>query len=508
MKITSAFLCFFFAVGANAIGQTSFWTGSTAPLSPDITSDTSSVTLGFRFYSDVSGSVTGVRFFKGTGNTGQHVGTLWSAAGTKLAQVTFSGESASGWQQANFPAPVSITPNTVYVISYLAPNGNYADDPAYPWSNLNVAPLHPSGSSPGVFAYGSSTTFPTGTYDASNYYVDLVFAASTQQSSGSGSSSFWNASSTPATPDVTDDAAAVTLGLQFYSDVPGAITGLRFYKGVNNSGTHVGTLWTSSGGKLAQVTFSGETASGWQQASFSPAVSILANTTYVISYLAPNGNYADDQSYPWSTLNAAPLHVSGSSPGVYTYGAAATFPQTPYNGSNYWVDPIFASGSGSGTTTYTISGTVTGSAATLTVSGASSMSATTNSAGSYSFPGLGNGSYVVAASQSGYAFTPTTASVTINGASVTGINFSAAPAPHSVSLSWDASTSANVDGYNVYRSTTSGGPYTKLTPSPITVTAYVDSAVTSGQTYYYASTAMDTSNVESGYSNIATAVIP
>jgi hypothetical protein len=507
MKINAIALLFVLAIGQAAIGQTSFWTNASTPKTQEVTSDTSPVTLGTRFSADVSGIITGVRFFKGPNNTGQHVGTLWSATGIELAQVTFSGETSSGWQQASFTTPVSISASTIYVVSYFAPNGNYADDQAYSWSTLSAPPLHPASSSAGVFAYGASPAFPSGTYNASNYWVDPVFVASTpSQPPTSGSLSFWTPSTVPNTPDVAGDAAAVTLGLQFYSDVPGSVTGMRFYKGQNNSGPHVGILWSSTGSQLAQVTFSGETATGWQQANFSSAVNILANTPYVLSYFAPKGNYAVNEPYSWSGLNATPLHVSGSTPGVYAYGATATFPQGSFNSSNYWVDPIFVPGSPA--VTYSISGTVTGSAATLTLSGTSSHSSIANSAGSYAFPGLANGTYVVAPSQPGFAFTPATASVKISGASVAGVNFSATPAPHSVSLSWAPSTSTSVDGYNVYRATVSGGPYTKLTSAPIAGTAYVDSAVASGNTYFYVSTAIDIHNQESGYSNIAAATIP
>ena len=76
---------------------------------------------------------------------------------------------------------------------------------------------------------------------------------------------------------------------------------------------------------------------------------------------------------------------------------------------------------------------------------------------------------------------------------------------HSVALSWDPSTS-QVIGYNIYRGTTPGGPYTKVNAA--TNTAYTDSSVQSGQTYYYVTTAVDSSNVESAYSNQATAAIP
>jgi hypothetical protein len=78
---------------------------------------------------------------------------------------------------------------------------------------------------------------------------------------------------------------------------------------------------------------------------------------------------------------------------------------------------------------------------------------------------------------------------------------------HSVGLSWDPSTS-QVIGYNIYRGTAAGGPYTKLNPSATTTTVYTDSSVQSGQTYYYVTTAVDSSNVESAYSNQATAAIP
>ena len=78
---------------------------------------------------------------------------------------------------------------------------------------------------------------------------------------------------------------------------------------------------------------------------------------------------------------------------------------------------------------------------------------------------------------------------------------------HSVDLFWNASTS-QVAGYNIYRGIQSGGPYTKLNTSLITVLNFTDGSVQSGNTYYYAATSVDSSNVESGYSNIATASIP
>jgi hypothetical protein len=482
---------------------------------------TASVTLGLRFHSDVPGYITGIQFYKGSSNTGTHTGALWSAAGARLASVTFSNETTSGWQQASFSSPVSIAANTTYIVSYTAPNGGHAHDQYYPWSNSSSGPLRVEGSAPGVFTYGSGVLFPTSTYNNSNYWVDVIFSPQTTQTS------FWPNSATPELSQVWN-TSPVTLGLQFYSDVAGSVTGIQFYKGPNNTGTHVGTLWTAAGAKLASVTFSNETASGWQQANFSTPVAIAANTQYVISYTAPNGAHAQDQYYPWSTLQATPLHMSDSSPGVYMYGTGVLFPTMTWNSSNYWVDILFSPGKGipsipdsdgsSGPSpdpipgTYVISGKVSGSSARVTLSGSASASTNTDGSGNFSFAGLQSGIYVVAASQSGYIFSPPTATVTINDASVSGLNFLSTavltPIPHSVILSWNASTSSNLKGYAVYRAETAGGAFTKLTGSPVAATIYTDTTVASGRTYYYVTTAVDQSNVESGYSNQAVAVVP
>jgi hypothetical protein len=78
---------------------------------------------------------------------------------------------------------------------------------------------------------------------------------------------------------------------------------------------------------------------------------------------------------------------------------------------------------------------------------------------------------------------------------------------HSVALSWSPSTS-NVMGYNTYSSTTHGGPYTKLTSTPVAATAYADTAVQAGQTYYYVVTSVNSSNEESAYSAEVSALVP
>jgi fibronectin type 3 domain-containing protein len=82
----------------------------------------------------------------------------------------------------------------------------------------------------------------------------------------------------------------------------------------------------------------------------------------------------------------------------------------------------------------------------------------------------------------------------------------ATPPQHTADLTWNSSTSAV--GYNIYRGTVSGGPYSMINASLVGSTAYSDNTVASGQTYYYVATAVDGSSSESAYSNQTQAVIP
>ena len=144
------------------------WPSTTVPGTVDGGPD-SAVELGVKFRSDVAGKITGIRFYKATANTGTHVGNLWSSTGTLLGSVTFSNETASGWQQMLLATPVAITSNTVYVASYHCTIGHYSEDDNYFLSNgVNNPPLHAltngvSGGN-GVYAYGASSVFPTNTY--------------------------------------------------------------------------------------------------------------------------------------------------------------------------------------------------------------------------------------------------------------------------------------------------------------------------------------------------------
>ena len=178
-----------FVLCSQAVAQTcpcSIWMATSAPGTAD-SGDANSGEFGVRFRADVDGTITGIRFYKSAANTGSHVGNLWTNTGTLLASAVFAGESSSGWQQVNFSSPVAITAGTVYVASYFTPTGHYSHDlNFFSTSGVDRPPLHAladgvSGAN-AIFSYSSVSTFPTSTFNSSNYWVDVVFttAAPTQ----------------------------------------------------------------------------------------------------------------------------------------------------------------------------------------------------------------------------------------------------------------------------------------------------------------------------------------
>ena len=237
--------------------------------------------------------------------------------------------------------------------------------------------------------------------------------------------SIWQPSATPALID-SDDTTPVEVGVKFRADAFGSIGGIRFYKASTNGGTHIGHLWTSSGVLLGSATFTNETASGWQQVTFSTPIQISANTTYIASYYAPSGRYSADTNYfAAAGIDSPPLHALGNGVdgpnGVYLYTSSQNggFPSSTYSSTNYWVDVLYT-----GAKAYSISGTIAGGAgATVALSGTSSATTTADASGNYMFNIVYAGTYSITPSLSGVAFAPGSQNVPIAGANVTGVNF-------------------------------------------------------------------------------------
>jgi hypothetical protein len=406
-------------------------------------SDPGPLEVGMRFRTDIDGFIRGVRFYKGPTNTGTHTGNLWSNTGQLLARATFTNETATGWQEVLFSAPVAVTANTTYVVSYHAPNGGYALNQNFFTSEVENYPLRALASGfdgpNGLFRYGP-TAFPDQSFAASNYWVDVVFAtvavdtlpptvASTSPAaaavdvspSGNITATFsepvvaasismelrdaasalvpgtltydpatltasldptaalsisttytarvlsaadasgnvlaapvtWTFS-TPVCPcsiwenspvpmvESQNDTNSVEVGVRFVVEANGFITGVRFYKGALNTGTHTGHLWSSSGTLLGTAVFTNETASGWQQVNFASPIAVTAGSTYVASYHAPNGGYSVTPGFFNGTVANPPLRALSNAEGgngVFVYPSG--FPTGSFNATNYWVDVVF-----------------------------------------------------------------------------------------------------------------------------------------------------------------------
>ena len=402
--------------------------------------------LGMKFQSSEDGYITALRFYKQPNNAGTHIGHLWTAGGQQLAEMAFTDETASGWQEAKLIDAVPVTAGQTYVVSYHSGSGFFANTSGYFTSPAGSSPLTAPASGNGVYKYSSTSAFPTDTWNASNYWVDAKFERTpppdtraprvNSTTPADGATGVAVGGTVTATFDEAMDSASVTgssfelrtsggalvpatvtydgpsktarlnpssalaygqtytatvksgtsgvkdsagnalasdkawtfttpvacpctvfaptegplgnatvdspleVGMKFVSSEDGFITHLRFYKQPNNTGVHVGHLWSGSGQKLAEVTFTDETASGWQSEELATPVPITAGQTYVTSYYATDGKFAFSPGFFAQGSGTGPLTAPSVGNGVYKYGPSA-FPDGSWNWTNYWVDATF-----------------------------------------------------------------------------------------------------------------------------------------------------------------------
>jgi len=286
------------------------------------------VEIGIEVWSDVGGTVGGVRFYKGSVDTGVHVGHLWSAGGQLLATALFTGETANGWQEARFHPPVPIAAGAHVIASYHTTTG-FSWTEGYYSTQRDASPLHvPAGG--GVYAWGPSRDpiFPSQRYANSSYWVDVDFRP---PPSGATSRLYDAADASPTTEIAS--SAAHELGVRFQSDVDGALHGVRFYKTAHDTGTHVVHVWDASGALVATAGSQEESASGWQDVPI--AVQLAAGRTYVASYSTSSSFPAAEHAFD-APRDRPPLHALA---GVFANGAG--FPEQTYASSSYFVDVDF-----------------------------------------------------------------------------------------------------------------------------------------------------------------------
>lgn len=145
------------------IGQSLFTSQSPAGV------NAGSFELGMNFSADISGQIVSVRFWKAPGETGPHIGRVWSASGHLLASAVFANETASGWQEQALITPLGVLANQAYTVSV---NVNAL----WSWTNGFFASPLTTGHLRGTAGvYGVPTTFPMTPYQGYNYFRDVVF---------------------------------------------------------------------------------------------------------------------------------------------------------------------------------------------------------------------------------------------------------------------------------------------------------------------------------------------
>ncbi|MET4045643.1 DUF4082 domain-containing protein, partial [Bradyrhizobium sp. RT6a] len=148
---------------------------------------------------------------------------------------------------------------------------------------------------------------------------------------------------TPSITNATDGTGAdYELGMRFTSDTSGVIQAIRYYKASNETGTHVGHIWSATGQELATVTFTSEGASGWQQQALATPLTIAAGTTYVVSVNINSYYVSTPQGFASGISNGGLNAPAGA--GVFDY-SAGVFPAAVYQNTNYFRDVVFAAGS-------------------------------------------------------------------------------------------------------------------------------------------------------------------
>lgn len=396
--------------------------------------DSVQLNLGVSFTTSQNGLITGIKYYKGANDTGVHTGSLWTSSGTLLASATFTNETASGWQTVTFSTPIAVTAGTTYVASFHS-NGHYTSTNGFFSATYTNGPLT-VGTGNGLYTYGNDNLFPTSTFGATNYWVDVSFSpttvgadqppiaandsgfnatqnaplvitagsllandkdpdgdplsitgvsgathgtatfnaqtnmitfnpdagytgaasfnyaiadgrggtasASVALTVNAASSSLVSLFSPTSTPSVVNanDPNPVELGFKFQASTNGDITGIKFYKGAQNTGIHVADLWSANGTLLATATFTNETASGWQEVDFSSPVTITAGTTYIASYHT-SGFYSSDPGLFANPVTNGPLTAPAAGNGVYAYGTNSLFPTNNWNSTSYGVDVVF-----------------------------------------------------------------------------------------------------------------------------------------------------------------------
>lgn len=242
--------------------QTLFTTQT--PTNPNASDGGTQYELGMKFRSAKPGKITAIRYWKADSETGSHVGKIWMGNGSAiLASVAFSNETGAGWQQQNLDTPIDIEPNTTYVVSVNVNSHFPISYQTFASPLINQDLIGVADGNNGVF--GNPQSFPSGSYQNSNYFRDVVFEALIQ----------------PTITKVSGDDQSGAAGTTLASPL---VVQVKDGNGNPQAGTAVSFTVTNGGGSVSNSNAVTD-ASG--QASTLLTLGTNPNTTNIVSVTSP-----------------------------------------------------------------------------------------------------------------------------------------------------------------------------------------------------------------------------
>jgi Domain of unknown function (DUF4082) len=274
---------------------------------PSVPNNTDNVPyeLGMKFRSNTGGQINAIRFWKASSETGTHIGRIWNATGTLLASVTFSNETASGWQTQALSTPLNIQSNTTYVVSVNV-NAYYVftnDELGSSITNGNLSSVADGNN--GVFN-GTSGSFPNNSYRNTNYYRDIDFVVvslpTITKTSGDNQTGAAGATlSNPLVVQVKNSAGNPESGVTVNFAVTSGGGSVSSASAVTNASGQASTILTlgSIVGSTQPVTNTvSATAAGVGSVTFSATASPSGNTQNILTTQVPSTpNLTDNVPY-------------------------------------------------------------------------------------------------------------------------------------------------------------------------------------------------------------------
>ena len=291
--------------------------------------------LGMLFQSSTAGQITAVRFWKDSKETGMHTGHIWSSSGQLMASVTYLSENASGWQQQALTTPLSIAANTTYVVSTNTGNTYYVATNNALASKVTNGNLSSVVGNNGV--YGSTGAFPTNSWQASNYFRDVVFNVA----SASGSpASIISTAGTPQSATInTAFATALQAKVTDASNNPVSGVSVTFLapgsgpSGTFSNGTATIKVSTDNNGAATEALTANSSTGGYTVTASAAGLTGSASFSLTNSLATPSITSLSPTSGPMGTTVTIGGTNFGTAQGTVSFNGTAA-PVTSWSGSS------------------------------------------------------------------------------------------------------------------------------------------------------------------------------